>query len=146
MPRWFRFLIALIFLFLLIQVIPYGRRHNNPPVVKEPVWDSPETKVYFDNSCADCHSNRTIWPWYSSIAPISWVIQHHVDEGRQKLNLSALGHQKNDISEMADLIWERSMPPQDYLLMHPKAVRESKDLQAFIRGLERTFADPQNSP
>jgi len=84
----------LIVLFLLvgvaiaIQAVPYGRHHGNPPVLAEPSWDSPQTRVLTARACFDCHSNATVWPWYSNIAPISWLVQHDVDEGRRAVNFS----------------------------------------------------------
>ena len=57
-----------------IQLIPYGRNHTNPPVVTEPQWDSPRTRELFTRACADCHSNETVWPWYSNLAPMSWLV------------------------------------------------------------------------
>ena len=75
-------------IFLLIQLIPYGRDHTNPAVVAEPAWDLPETRALAVRACFDCHSNETIWPWYSNVAPISWLVQRDVDEGREKLNFS----------------------------------------------------------
>ena len=59
---------------LIIQFVPYGRDHTNPPVIAEPAWDSPQTRALFFRACADCHSNETKWPWYSTIAPASWLI------------------------------------------------------------------------
>ena len=61
--------------FALTQVVPYGRNHTNPAVVYEPDWDSPETRALAERACFDCHSNETTWPWYSTIAPISWLTQ-----------------------------------------------------------------------
>ena len=55
--------------FLLIQFVPFGRDHTNPPVVQEPKWDSPATRELAKRACFDCHSNETVWPWYSNIAP-----------------------------------------------------------------------------
>ena len=57
--------------FLAIQLVPYGRTHTNPPVTAEPAWDSPQTRALAVRACFDCHSNETVWPWYTSIAPIS---------------------------------------------------------------------------
>ncbi len=61
--------------FLLIQLVPYGRNHTNPPVIQEPAWDSPQTQELFTRACADCHSNTTVWPWYSNVAPCLAVVQ-----------------------------------------------------------------------
>jgi hypothetical protein len=60
--------------FLVIQLIPYGHDHTNPPVVKEAPWDSPRTRELAVGACFDCHSNETVWPWYSNIAPGSWLL------------------------------------------------------------------------
>jgi len=64
-------LLGLVVVFVLIQLVPYGRDHSNPPVVQEPAWDSPETRAMVMGACGDCHSNQVVWPFYSNIAPIS---------------------------------------------------------------------------
>ena len=79
---------ALIVLALLIQLIPYGHNHTNPPVVKEFNWTTPAAKEIAQRACYDCHSNETKWLWYSSIAPVSWLVAHDVDEGRAVFNFS----------------------------------------------------------
>lgn len=132
------FLLALVG-FVLIQLIPYGRAHTNPSVLQSPQWDSPQTQAFFDRACADCHSNQTVWPWYSNIAPVSWMIQHHVEEGRGELNLSEIGRGKNEIEDMAKVIRRGSMPPKTYLPMHPNARLSETEKADFIRGLELTF-------
>ena len=71
---------------LLIQLIPIDR--TNPPVVTQVQWDSPQTQALFKRACADCHSNETVWPWYSYVAPVSWLVAHDVSEGRGRLNVS----------------------------------------------------------
>ena len=53
-----------------IQLVPYGHAHTNPPVVQEPAWDSARTRQLFMAAFADCHTNETQWPWYSSVAPV----------------------------------------------------------------------------
>ena len=65
----------------LFSFVPYGRDHVNPPVGAEPSWDSPETRALARQACFDCHSNETEWPAYSTVAPVSWLIQHDVSEG-----------------------------------------------------------------
>jgi Haem-binding domain len=82
MRRAFRLgLLFLIGAFLLIQLIPYGHDHANPPVGAEPAWDSPATRELATAACFDCHSNETEWPWYTSVAPFSWLTQRDVEEG-----------------------------------------------------------------
>lgn len=56
-------------LLLLIQAVPYGRDHQNPPVVQEPTWDSPATKEMATRACYDCHSNETVWPGTATLRP-----------------------------------------------------------------------------
>ncbi|RUM33762.1 MAG: hypothetical protein DSY58_08810, partial [Desulfobulbus sp.] len=92
---------------IAIQFVPYGHAHYNPPVVKEPHWDSPRTRELFDRACADCHSNRTRWPAYADIAPISWLVTRDVNEGREHFNVSVWGTQKrNKGKDAADEVKE----------------------------------------
>ena len=124
---------------LAIQLVPYGRDHANPPVTGEPPWDSAATRELAAAACFDCHSNETAWPWYSNIAPISWRLQRHVDEGRAKLNFSAWGSREQETGEIVEVVSEGEMPPWDYLLLHPDARLSDADTQALIDGLARTF-------
>jgi mono/diheme cytochrome c family protein len=135
-----RIVVGLILAGLLIQVIPYGRDHKNPPIVQEPQWDSPQTRELFMRTCGDCHSHETKWPWYSSIAPISWLIMRDVQEGREHFNVSMWGVQKkNKGDEAAEELKDGEMPLAPYLLMHPEA-RLSDDVKAqLVQGLLNTF-------
>ncbi|MCI4406546.1 MAG: heme-binding domain-containing protein, partial [Sulfuricurvum sp.] len=114
--------IAVILGAVAIQFIPYGKDHINPPVMSEVQWDSPRTQELFNRACADCHSNETKYPWYSNIAPISWLIAHDIDEGREKMNVSMIGIQKkNKLKDAADEVKEGEMPIPPYLIAHPEA-------------------------
>ena len=125
--------------FLVIQAVPYGRDHANPPVLAEPGWDSPATRSMAVTACFDCHSNQTTWPWYSHIAPLSWLLERHVDEGREKLNFSMWGTAAQESDEIVDTVLDGTMPPWDYLLLHAAARLSSADKVAFLAGLEATF-------
>lgn len=129
---------TLVVALLVIQLVPYGRSHDNPPVVAEPNWDSPRTREMAVTACFDCHSNETTWPWYSNVAPFSWRLQNHVDEGRAKLNFSEWGSGEEE-DEVAESVIEGEMPPWDYTLLHPDASFTGADRDAFIAGLEATF-------
>ena len=132
------FLVALavvVLLFLLIQLVPYGRDHSNPPISGEPNWDSPRTHELAQRTCFDCHSNETAWPWYSHVAPVSWLVQHDVDEGRQHLNFSTWGHGRQEADEMVEIVREGEMPPFFYLPMHPKARLSAAEKEELIQGL-----------
>ena len=122
-----------------IQLVPYGRDHTNPPVTGEPAWDSPATRAFAVTACFDCHSNQTVWPWYSNIAPMSWLIQHDVNEGRQRLNFSTWGH-GGESDGMAELVSRGKMPPFQYVMAHWDANFSATDKAAFIRGLQATFS------
>jgi hypothetical protein len=84
----------------------------------------------------DCHSNLTKWPWYSNIAPISWLVQKDVEDGRRELNL-ATG--ETEVEEMVETIRDGSMPPWQYKPTHPGARLSDQEKQDLIRGLEATF-------
>lgn len=132
---------ALLVLLLAMQLVPYGRDHSNPAVVAEPAWDSPETRALFVRACADCHSNQTVWPWYSNIAPVSWLVAHDVEEGRAKLNVSMWGQQRNEGDEAAESVREGEMPLQIYLPTHPEARLTPAEREQLIAGLAATFGD-----
>lgn len=125
--------------FLLIQLVPYGRAHTNPPVTGEPGWDSPATKALAVRACFDCHSNETTWPWYSNVAPMSWLLQRHVDEGRQKLDFSTWATMRQEAEHTARQISSGEMPPFDYLLLHPDARLTDAEKQQLIDGLAKTL-------
>jgi hypothetical protein len=127
----------------LIQLIPIN--HINPPVVTQVAWDSPQTQALFERACADCHSNQTTWPWYSSIAPVSWLVAHDVQEGRQHFNLSNLSagdprRMSRLPEEVSRQIQDGRMPVAIYLVMHPSANLTPAEKQALIDGLEKTLA------
>lgn len=131
---------AVLIIILLLQLVPYGRNHTNPPVIAEPNWDSPQTRAYFYRACADCHSNETVWPWYSNLAPISWLIQRDVDNGRAAFNVSEWGMgRKTEGREAAKLVQEGEMPLPIYLPLHPEARLSAQEKQEFIQGLIATF-------
>jgi hypothetical protein len=124
---------------LAIQVIPYGRDHANPPVSREPAWSSIATRDLAVIACFDCHSNETRWPWHSNVAPLSWRIQRHVDEGRAELNFSEWGIRDQESEEIVESVQEGAMPPWDYLLLHPEARFSAQEREAFLDGLVATF-------
>ncbi len=123
-----------------IQLVPYGRNHENPAVQKEVSWDSQQTKEIFYRACGDCHSNKTKWPWYSKIAPASWLITRDVMEGRSSFNVSMWDVQKVNKGAYASYqVQENKMPPPQYLLAHPEAKLAKAEKENFIKGLKATF-------
>jgi hypothetical protein len=130
---------------VLIQLIPFGRSHTNPPKTGEPAWDSPATRELVHRACFDCHSNETVWPWYSHVAPTSWLLQRDVNEGRRHLNFSEWDHPQRHAKDVAEMVKEGEMPPWFYRPMHPGARLSDSEKQALMAGAEKTLG-PQSGP
>jgi cytochrome c551/c552 len=129
---------AAIVVFLLIQLIPVNR--TNPPVVSEPNWDSPETRALAQVACFDCHSNETKYPWFTKIAPASWLVYRDITSGRQRLNFSEWGQQRRvELGDLAEVVNGGEMPPWYYVMMHPNAKLSSSEKQALIIGLQTSL-------
>jgi hypothetical protein len=146
-PRWRSLLTvaSLVVLGLLVaaQLVPYGRDHSNPPVLAEPRWDSAATRALAVRACFDCHSNQTRWPWYSHVAPASWLVQNHVDDGRRVLNFSEWGRGNAEADEAADEVREGEMPPSSYVLLHPEARLTAAEREQLARGLDASLGAPR---
>lgn len=139
----FRILLAISVLLVLIQFVPYGRNHTNPPVVAEPQWDSSKTRGLVKSACFDCHSNETEWPWYSHVAPVSWLIQRDVEKGRSKLNFSEWNRPEQEADEAAEKVRNGEMPLWFYLPLHPEARMSAAEKDTFIRKLQENFGDKE---
>jgi hypothetical protein len=127
-----------IALFVVIQFIPYGKDHINPPVVSEPVWDSQQTRDLAQRACFDCHSNETTWPWYSNIAPVSWLVYRDVAEGRSRVNFSDWQNaHSRESGELSSAVSEGEMPPFQYLLMHANAKLSAAEKTQLADGLTK---------
>jgi hypothetical protein len=126
---------------LAIQLIPYGHKHLNPPVTREPNWHAPKIRELAKIACFDCHSNESVWPWYSRIAPVSWLIAYDVQAGRNKLNFSDWqgSHRPAESADkMVKEIIDGEMPPFQYRLAHPSARLSEEDRKSLIEGLQAT--------
>ncbi|MDM8531289.1 heme-binding domain-containing protein [Anaerolineales bacterium HSG25] len=129
--------VAIILGVILIQFIPV--RRTNPSVTREIQWNSAETADLARRACYDCHSNETVWPWYSKIAPVSIFVATHVDNGRQSLNFSEWDKDNKDADEAMEEIREDKMPLASYLPLHPEADLTPAEKEALIKGLEETY-------
>jgi hypothetical protein len=133
------FFAATIGTLIVIQAIPYGKNHTNPPINGEPAWSSPRTRELMVRACFGCHSNEVEYPTYASVAPISWVVQSHIDGGRSKVN-----YQEWNSGERADdtieVIQNGSMPPSFYTTFgrHPEAKLTKAEVAELIAGLKAT--------
>jgi hypothetical protein len=135
----------LLLVAVLIQFIPYGHTHTNPPTSKEPAWDSPLTRELIHRACFDCHSNQTTFPWYSNVAPISWLLQRDVMGGRSHLNFTEWDLFQKHAKDVAEEVKQGDMPPWFYLPMHPAARLSAAEKQALIDGAAKSLG-PQAGP
>lgn len=116
---------------------------SNPRVTREVRWDTEATRDLARRTCYDCHSNETVWPWYSSVAPVSWLVARDVTEGREHLNFSAWDRPNHGRDEIIRMVREGEMPPGRYALLHPEARLDDSTRATLLRGLEATLsADP----
>jgi len=126
--------LSLVGILVVIQFFPAER--TNPPVVAEIVAPE-EVMTILDRACYDCHSNRTRWPWYSRVAPLSWWLVEHVDDGRGDLNFTEWPMLDFETQELAfhdieEQIAEGEMPLFSYLLLHPGARLSEAEKRTLI--------------
>ena len=145
MRSWRARILAALALAAAIQLVPYGRRHSNPPVVREPAWDRPITRELFFRACKDCHSHETEWPWYSHVAPFSWLVEYDVAEARSHFDVSDWGRPHNEGDEAAEMVREGEMPLWYYLVAHPEARLSSSERDELVAGLVATFGDEESA-
>lgn len=134
------FFVATVVTMLVIQFIPYGRDHTNPPVNGEPAWSSPRTRELMVRACFGCHSNSVEYPSYASFAPISWTVQSHIDEGREKVNYQEWNTRQRKADDTIEVIQEGEMPPSYYTMFgkHPEAKLTDAEISELVAGLLST--------
>ena len=143
-----RIVLALIVILVVIQLIPVHR--TNPPVTAD-IPTLPDVKAVLRRACYDCHSNETVYPWYSRIAPVSWLLAQHVSEGREELNYSTWDEynaedQSEKIHESWETVVEGEMPPRYYTVVHRDALLSPEDravLQTWASKFERLERDDE---
>jgi hypothetical protein len=128
---------------VLIQLVSFER--TNPPVEGE-VDAPPEVKALLKRACYDCHSNETEWPWYTKVAPMSWLVYRDVVEGRKELNFStwtkvAPERKAKKLSGVVDEVSEGEMPPWFYLPLHPHAKLTPEEQQVLVAWAKRGAAE-----
>jgi hypothetical protein len=143
MKRLMRVLVAVGVVLVAIQFVPVER--DNPPE-EGPITGPPEVVEVLARSCFDCHSNRTRWPWYSRVAPVSWLVASDVHEGRSRLNFS--NWEKYDAARREDMgreirqeVERGEMPLGIYLVMHDGARLDPQSMdtiRAWSQGLKAT--------
>jgi hypothetical protein len=130
--------------FLLIQF--FRPNFQNPPI--DPSLDFEKTNnpppavlSILKSACYDCHSNETVYPWYAQIAPVSWWLANHINEGRENLNFSEFGRlamedQQEILGEAAEVVQEGEMPLPSYTWTHPKATLSPDEKSTLVQWLQ----------
>jgi hypothetical protein len=133
-------LVSGVLTFAVIQLVPYGHAHSNPPVTGEPAWATDRTRELVVNACFSCHSNEVEYPPYASVAPISWMVQRHVEEGRDKVNYSEFATDPGKAEDSVEIIQEGEMPPSYFTRfgLHPEANLTDAETAELIDGLRNT--------
>jgi hypothetical protein len=133
-------------LLLVMQLIRPNQ--TNPPVdaaadLRQAARPPAEVMTIIKDACYDCHSNETVYPWYSQVAPVSWWVNDHIAEGREKLNFSEFGNlgaedRAEAMEESAEEVREGKMPLPSYtwLGMHPKANLSDAQRQTLVAWFE----------
>ena len=93
----------------------------------------PQVGAIFDRSCHDCHSSRTKWPWYSHVAPVSWIVSKDVSKARGMLNFSEWADAPGDRRLICDAVSSREMPLPMYTLMHQGAKLSQQDVDLICK-------------
>jgi hypothetical protein len=117
-------LLGLVFIGMQFVSTAATPKTSAPTGVRMAEAIDPQVGAILDRSCQDCHSDRTNWPWYSHVAPVSWIVSKHVSEGREMLDFSAWADQPHSGDErmlICDAVSSRSMPLASYTMIHRKA-------------------------
>ena len=137
--------ILVVVLFLGLQAFSPAR--TNPPIepaktIEASAQITLEVAAILERACSDCHTNTTRWPWYSHVAPVSWLVVDDVNEGRRKLQLSEWGSfsvkkAAKKLEEICEEVKDGEMPLKAYLLMHPEARLSDADKQLLCAWAEQ---------
>ena len=131
-------------MFLVLQLVPYGWKHSNPPVTSAAPWPDAESEAVARQSCYSCHSNETDWPAYSYVAPMSWLVRRDVDSGRAGMNFSEWDPADNEAEDAIEEIEDGGMPPSQYTLIHRGATLTDEEQAILSRALNQ-MAGEDNS-
>jgi hypothetical protein len=129
-------------IFAVMQLVPYGRTHSNPPALREPAWDSPRTRELAVRACFNCHSNETRWPWYANVAPFSWVVQFDVEVARSVVNFSEWNRPYDLAPYSGQVVMTGNMPPLKYSMAHPEANLTPQEIRELARDLNAMLSGP----
>ena len=139
-------LLAVAIILVVIQFYPVDR--SNPPATQKLEMPADIEQV-MRRACFDCHSNETNWPWYSYVAPVSWLVSHDVQEGREHLNFSEWDKltekkKKKRLDEIVEEIEEEKMPLPIYVLLHPEAKISESELDMIREWVQQELNNLNN--
>ncbi|MBU4539517.1 MAG: heme-binding domain-containing protein [Weeksellaceae bacterium] len=150
-------LVTLLVAFILIQFFPIDK--NNPAPTPQmdflTIKKTPETTAaLIRNSCYDCHSNETKYPWYTNVQPFAWFLKSHIDDGRKELNFSTFAtyepkRQAHKLSEAAEQVQKGDMPLDSYVLIHSEAklsAPQQQELMQYFKRVENDIRTANNLP
>lgn len=134
----------LLFLLVIIQFFPVKRPANNSDTTNDLIAVEKlkgNVPAVLKTSCYDCHSNQTNNPWYSHVAPVSWLLINHIEDGRSKLNFSdwKLNNKRRKIRQLEDMkeqVQQGEMPMSSYTFIHRKAKLTDKEQQLLVKWTE----------
>lgn len=127
---------------LLVVVAQFVRPAKTNPTTDPSLSVENQTKLdpkvssILTRSCFDCHSNKSVWPWYSNVAPVSWFVINHVSEGRRQLNFSEWGQydqirRQKKLKEICDQVKAHEMPLSSYTPLHPNSKLSEDDINTL---------------
>ena len=133
-------LILLLIVFVGIQFVPTNRNQSTEILDTDfsKTFEVPQdVQQLLETSCYDCHSNNTNYPWYNKIQPVSWFLEHHIEEGKEELNFSDFGSysgrkQKSKLKSVISQIEDDKMPMPSYTVMHADAKLSEADKKLLI--------------
>ena len=137
-------LLVFIAIFALIQFFQPDK--NRGEITSDHLFEqmniSEDIQVMLKNACLDCHSNQTTYLWYHQIAPVSWMINQHITDGKKELNLSEWGQwdmmgKLTSLDKMKEEVEKGTMPLKPYILMHPKAKLTEEQKKRFYDWIEK---------
>ncbi len=147
MSRKKKFLLVIFILLLTIQVVQPAKNKNNQVSaadISKTLQVPAEIQKTLENSCYDCHSNNTRYPWYTYIQPFGWFLNSHITEGKKDLNFSEFSSysRRRQISKfraMLSQINDDEMPLQSYILIHTDAKLNTREKTQLTQWINKTI-------
>lgn len=138
-------IVILIIAIIAIQFINRPEKTSNYEITQDDITKHmnipSNVQQILKRSCYDCHSNQTVWPWYSNVAPASWLVAKDVKEGRKEMNFSEWGKLSDNkkaklLDDICEQVTEGEMPLKPYLIMHSDAKLSDEDIKLLCTWAE----------